>query len=189
MRPLRYAINVTLDGCVHHEAGVAPDEELMGFWTAEMQRADAVLYGRTTYQMMEGAWRRPESGVWPDWMDEWEVPFAETLDRMPKFVVSRTLDAVDWNAQLVRGDVGAAVRELKQQPGDGLSVGGVTLPLALAELGLIDEYTFVVHPIIAGHGPRLLEGLSERVRLELVDRREFGSGAVANRYRPATLGH
>ena len=184
MRPLRYSINVTLDGCVHHEAGVAPDEELMGFWTAEMQRADAVLYGRTTYEMMEGAWRRPESGVWPDWMSEWEIPFAEALDRAPKHVVSRTLESVDWNAELVRGDLADAVQALKNQPGEGLSVGGVTLPLALAELGLIDEYIFVVHPIIAGHGPRLLDGLKERIELEEVGRRVFGSGAVAVTYRP-----
>ena len=184
MRPLRYAINVTLDGCVHHEAGVAPDEELMRFWTAEMQRADAVIYGRVTYEMMQSAWRRPVSGVWPDWMEEWEHPFADALDRIPKHVVSSTLDAVDWNAELVRGDLGDAVRALKAQPGGGLSVGGVTLPLALANEKLIDEYTFVVHPVIAGHGPRLLDGLSERVRLELVGRREFGSGAVANTYRP-----
>ncbi len=184
MRPLRYAINVTLDGCVHHEAGVAPDEELMGFWTAEMERADAVIYGRTTYELMEGAWRRPASGVWPDWMSEWEVPFAEAIDRIPKHVVSSTLESVDWNAELVRGDLADAVRALKSQPGEGLSVGGVTLPLALADLGLIDEYTFVVHPLVAGHGPRLLDGLSERLSLELVDRREFSSGAVTNRYRP-----
>ncbi len=184
MRPLRYAINVTLDGCVHHEAGVAPDEELMRFWTDEMERADAVIYGKTTYEMMQSAWRRPDDGVWPDWMEQWEVPFAEALDRKPKHVVSSTLESVDWNAELVRGDLGEAVRKLKEQSGDGLSVGGVTLPLALAELGLIDEYTFVVHPVLAGHGPRLLDGLSERVRLELVERREFGSGAVMQRYRP-----
>lgn len=183
MRPLRYAINVTLDGCVHHEAGVAPDQELMGFWTAEMQRADAVIYGRTTYEMMESAWRRPESGVWPGWMSGWEIPFAEALDGVPKLVVSSTLESVDWNAELVQGDLGEAIRELKQQPGDGLSVGGVTLPLALADLGLIDEFTFVVHPIIAGHGPRLLDGVRERIQLELVDGREFGSGAVAQRYQ------
>jgi dihydrofolate reductase len=185
MRPLRYSINVTLDGCVHHEAGVAPDEELMQYWTAEMQRADAVIYGRTTYEMMESAWRRPASGQWPDWMEEWEIPFAEALDRMPKYVVSSTLDAVDWNAELIQADLGEAVRRLKQQPGEGLSIGGVTLPLTLAELGLIDEFTFVVHPIIAGYDPRLLDGLSERVRLELVERREFGSGAAAQTYRPA----
>lgn len=184
MRPLRYSINVTLDGCVHHEAGVAPDEELMGFWTSEVERADAVIYGRTTYEMMEGAWRRPASGVWPDWMQEWEIPFAEAIDRVPKHVVSSTLEAVDWNAELVQGDLAEAIRALKNQPGKGLSVGGVTLPLALAELGLIDEYTFVMHPLVVGHGPRLLDGLSERTRLELVERREFASGAVAHTYRP-----
>ncbi|MFB7249287.1 dihydrofolate reductase family protein [Microbacterium sp. NPDC056234] len=184
MRPLRYSINVTLDGCVHHEAGVAPDEELMRFWTADIERADALLYGSVTYEMMESAWRRPASGVWPDWMSEWEIPFAEAIDRAPKHVVSSTLDAVDWNADLVHGDLDRAVRRLKEQPGEGLAVGGVTLPLALAERGLIDEYTFVVHPVVAGHGPRLLDGLHESIRLELVDRREFRSGAVANRYRP-----
>ena len=183
MRPLRYAINVTLDGCVHHEAGVAPDEELMRFWTADMERADALLCGRATYQMMASAWRRPASGTWPDWVAEWEIPFAEAIDRAPKHVVSHTLTAVDWNAELVSGDLGEAVRELKKQPGEGLLVGGVTLPLALGDLGLIDEYTFVVHPVVVGHGPRLLDGLRERVRFALVDRQEFRSGAVANTYR------
>jgi len=186
MRPLRYAINVTLDGCVHHEAGVAPDEELMRFWTAEMGRADALLYGRVTYEMMQEAWRRPISGLWPVWMQEWESPFAEAIDRTPKHVVSSTLAAVDWNAELVRGDLEDAVRQLKEQPGAGLSVGGVTLPLALADLGLLDEYTFVVHPVLAGHGPRLLDGLRESIRLEVADRREFRSGPVATRYRPVS---
>ena len=117
-------------------------------------------------------------------MDEWEHPFADALDRIPKHVVSSTLESVHWNAELVRGDLGEAVRALKAQPGRGLSVGGVTLPLALANEGLIDEYAFVVHPVIAGHGPRLLDGLSGQMRLELVERREFGSGAVAHTYRP-----
>ncbi|MDH5132577.1 MULTISPECIES: dihydrofolate reductase family protein [unclassified Microbacterium] len=184
MRPLRYAINVTLDGCCHHEVGLPPDEESMRFWTAELERADALLYGRVTYDMMRAAWRRPESGVWPDWMEEWETPFAETIDGMPKHVVSSTLDAVDWNADLVRGDLSEAVRQLKDEPGAGLSVGGVTLPATLADLGLIDEYVFVVHPVVAGHGPRLLDGVHERLRLELVERREFRSGAVMQRYRP-----
>ena len=185
MRTLRYSINVTLDGCVHHEAGVAPDEELMRYWTAQMVSADALLYGRVTYEMMESAWRRLASGPWPDWMQEWEIPFAEAIDGAKKHVVSATLDAVDWNAELVQGDLEQAVRRLKEQPGGVLSVGGVTLPLALADLGLIDEYEFVVHPVIAGHGPTLLVGLHDRIRLELVDRVEFGSGAVAMRYRPA----
>jgi dihydrofolate reductase len=185
MRALRYSINVTLDGCVHHEAGVAPDEELMRYWTEEMERADAQLYGRVTYEMMESAWRRPTTGIWPDWMREWEIPFADAIDRAKKYVVSSTLSGVDWNAELVQGDLARAVQHLKQQPGEGLSVGGVTLPLALADLGLIDEYEFVVHPILAGHGPTLLSGLRRRIDLTLVDRREFRSGAVAMRYRPA----
>ena len=188
MRPLRYSINVTLDGSCHHEAGLPPDEESMRYWTADMQRADAVLFGRTTYQMMESAWRKPATGPWPDWMEEWEIPFAEAIDATKKYVVSSTLSEVDWNAELVRGDLGEAVRRLKEEPGEGLSVAGVTLPLALAELGLIDEYEFVVHPVLAGHGPTLLSGLSRRIQLELVDRREFASGAVAQRYRPVQAG-
>jgi len=184
MRPLRYSINVTLDGCCHHEAGIPPDEESMRFWTASMERADAVLFGRVTYEMMESAWRRPTTGTWPDWMGPWDIPFAEAIDRTKKYVVSSTLTEVDWNAELVRGDLRQAVQRLKDEPGDGVSVGGVTLPLALADLGLIDEYEFVVQPVLAGHGPTLLAGLRARIALELVDRHEFRSGAVALRYRP-----
>ena len=187
MRPLRYSINVTLDGCCHHEAGLPPDEESMGYWTAEMERADALLFGRVTYEMMESAWRRPATGTWPDWMGEWEIPFAETIDRAKKYVVSSTLRKVGWNAELVRGDLGQAVQRLKQEPGEGLFVGGVTLPLALADLGLIDEYEFLVQPVLAGHGPTLLAGLRERIQLELVDRHEFRSGAVAIRCRPTRV--
>jgi dihydrofolate reductase len=111
-------------------------------------------------------------------------PFAQTIDAAKKYVVSGTLDRVDWNAELVRGDLGEAVRQLKQESGKGLAVGGVKLPLALAELGLIDEYEFVVHPTLAGHGPTLLAGLSKRIDLKLVSQLEFGSGAVAMRYEP-----
>ena len=160
----------------------------MRYWTAEMERADALLYGRVTYEMMESAWRKPATGVWPDWMAEWEIPFAEAIHRTKKYVVSSTLSSVDWNAELVRGDLGPAVERLKQESGEGgLSVGGVTLPLALADLGLIDEYEFVVQPVLAGHGPTLLAGLRQRIQLELVSRREFRSGAVAMRYRAATV--
>lgn len=185
MRPLRYSIIVTLDGSCHHEAGLPPDEESMRYWTAQIERADALLYGRVTYEMMESAWRKPTTGTWPDWMDEWQIPFAETIDRAKKYVVSSSLSAVDWNAELVRGDVGQAVQRLKQEPGEGLLAGGVTLPLALADRGLIDEYEFVVHPVVAGYGPTLLTGLRERTQLELVARHDFRSGAVAQRYRPA----
>jgi len=187
VRPLRYSINVTLDGCCHHEAGLPPDEESMRYWTAQLRRADSLLFGRVTYRMMETAWRRPATGTWPDWMGEREIPFAETIDRASKHVVSSTLHDVDWNAELVRGDLREEVRRLKQEPGEGLWVGGVTLPLALADLGLIDEYEFVVHPVLAGHGPTLLAGLRERVQLQLLGRQEFRSGAVALRYRPTRV--
>jgi dihydrofolate reductase len=183
VRPLRHSINVTLDGCCHHEAGLPPDEESMRYWTTAMERADALILGRVTYQMMESAWRKPATGTWPDWMEEWEVPFAEAIDGARKYVVSSTLTAPDWNAELMTGDVGRAVQRLKQEPGDGLWVGGVTLPRVLAELGLIDEYEFLVQPILAGHGPTLLAGLPARIALELVDRHELRSGAVALRYR------
>jgi dihydrofolate reductase len=111
-------------------------------------------------------------------------PFARTIDSAKKYVVSSTLERVDWNAELVRGDLGEAVQKLKRESGKGLFVGGVKLPLALAELGLIDEYEFVVHPRLAGHGPTLFAGLSKRIDLKLVSRQEFGSGSVALRYEP-----
>lgn len=185
MQALRYGINVTLDGCVHHEAGSPPDAESMALWTAELERSDALLYGRTTFQMMETAWRRPETGAWPSWMGPDDVPFAEVIHALPKHVVSSTLDTVDWNATLLRGDLEGEVRRLKEQPGRGISLGGVALPTALASLGLVDEFLFVVHPVVAGHGPTLLGGLRDRLRLELVERRELASGVVASRYVPA----
>jgi dihydrofolate reductase len=183
MRPLRYSINVTLDGCCHHEAALAPDEASMRCWADQLQRADALLFGRVTYEMM-AAWRRPASGRWPEWVRPWEVRFAEAIDTARKYVVSRTLRTVDWNAELLRGALGPAVQRLKEEDGAGLWVGGVTLPTALASLGLIDEYELVVHPVVAGHGPTLLAGLRGRIRLELVARQELGSGTVALRYRP-----
>jgi dihydrofolate reductase len=184
VRPLRYSINVTLDGCCDHRAGFA-DEDIHRHAAENIARADGLLFGRVIYQMMEEAWRQPaQTGVMPDWMESWMLPFARTIDAAKKYVVSSTLDRVDWNAELVRGDLGKAVQRLKQQPGKGLFTGGVTLPLALAELGLIDEYEFVVHPRIAGHGPTLLAGLSKHIDLRLVGRLEFGSGVVAMRYEP-----
>jgi dihydrofolate reductase len=183
MRPLRYSINVTLDGCVDHRAGFA-DEELHRFWAEKLAQADALLFGRVTYEMMQGAWRWPANGVRPEWMAEWMEPFARRIDGAKKYVVSNTLERVDWNAELLRGDLGKAVGLLKQEPGRGLFVGGVKLPLALAELGLIDEYEFVALPRLAGHGPTLFAGLSTYIDLKLVSRLEFASGAVAMRYEP-----
>lgn len=185
MRPLRYSINVTLDGCCDHRA-IAADEELHRRATESLARADALLFGRVTYEMMEAAWRPvAQGGSRPDWMADWMEPFALTIDAARKHVVSSTLEQADWNAELVRGDnLENAVRELKQRPGTGLYVGGVKLPLALADLGLIDEYEFIVHPRLAGHGPTLFAGLSKPLDLTLVGRHEFGSGAVSMRYEP-----
>ena len=174
MRPIRYSINVTLDGCCDHRAGILPDEDLHRHATENIAQADALLFGRVIYEMMEAAFRSPTG----------TDPFARTIDAAKKYVVSSTLDRVDWNAELVRGDLGKAVQQLKREPGKGLLVGGVKLPLALAELGLIDEYEFVVHPMLAGHGPTLFAGLSKHVDLRLMGRLEFGSGAVAMRYEP-----
>ena len=162
-----------------------PDEDLFRNAVENLEQADALLFGRVTYEMMETAWRSPaRTGVRPDWMADWGVPFARTIDAAKKYVVSSTLDRVDWNAELVRGDLGKAVQQLKRESGKGLFMGGVKLPLALAELGLIDEYEFVVHPRLAGHGPTLFAGLSKPVDLRLVSRLEFGSRAVAMRYEP-----
>jgi dihydrofolate reductase len=173
-----------LDGCCDHRAAI-PDEDLHRHAAENLGRADALLFGRVTYEMMEAAWRSPaRTGARPDWMADWMVPFARTIDAAKKYVVSSTLDRVDWNAELVRGDLWNAVQRLKLESGKGLFVGGVKLPLALAELGLIDEYEFVVQPILAGHGPTLFAGLSKRVVLKLVSRLEFSSGAVAMRYEP-----
>jgi len=180
MRPLRYSINVTLDGCCDHRE-VFADEELHRHAAENLEQADALLFGRVTYEMMEAAWRWPApAGERPDWME----PFARTIDAAKKYVVSSTLERVDWNAELVRGDLGQAVQQLKQASGKGLLTGGVKLPQALAELGVIDEYEFVVQPRLAGHGPTLFAGLSKHVDLKLVSRLEFASGAVAMRYEP-----
>lgn len=178
MRTLRYSINITLDGCCDHR-GIPPDEELHQYHADSLARADALLFGRVVYQMMESAWRDPS----PDW-PAWTGPFARTIGAAKKYVVSATLGAVDWNAELVRGDPVEAVRRLKDQPGTEILVGGVTLPLALARAGLIDEYEFVVHPRIAGHGPTLLAGCVPHLDLTPVGRTEFGSGAVSTRYVP-----
>ena len=184
MRPLRYSINVTLDGCCDHRA-IPADADLHRHAVENLKQADALLFGRVTYEMMESAWRPPApGGARPDWIEPFMEPFARTIDAAKKYVVSSTLEQVDWNAELVRGDLGRAVQQLKREPGEGLLVGGVKLPLALAELGLIDEYEFVVHPRLAGHGPTLFAGLSKAVDLKLVSRLEFGSGAVALRYEP-----
>lgn len=184
MRPLRYAINVTLDGCCDHLA-ISPDEEMHRYHGDQLAEAGAMLLGRVTYDMMETAWRPvAETGVRPDWMPNWMEPFARTIHAVRKYVVSSTLERVDWNAELVRGDLGTAVRALKEGSGASVAVGGVQLARALAELGLIDEYEFMVHPKLVGRGPTLFAGLSRPIDLTLVSRHELASGAVVLRYVP-----
>ncbi len=183
MRPLRYSINVTLDGCCDHEAGV-PDQESHRHSTETIARADALILGRKTYEMMEVAFRPPGMiGEMPDWM----LPFARAMDSAKKYVVSSTLEQVDWNSELLRGDLEQEVRKLKDQPGDGLYTAGLQLPKALAEMGLIDEYEFIVQPRIAGRGPTLFAGLSQFVDLELTGHEQFASGAMVLTYVPKLL--
>lgn len=176
MRPLRYSINVSLDGCVDHQAGV-PDEESHNHAAQTIARADAIILGRTTYELME-FWRTAED--LPPWMQ----PFHTAINEAKKYLVSSTREPDGWNTESLGGDVVEAVRALKQQPGEGLYVGGVTLPTALASAGLIDEYEFVVFPSLVGHGPYLFEGLAEPLPLRLVGTTEFASGVRAERYVP-----
>ena len=171
---------MTLDGCCDHRE-FAADEELHRRATENIEEADALLFGRVTYQMMEAAWRDPASvQAMPAWMH----PFGRAIDAKKKYVVSSTLARVDWNAELLRGDLEQAVRELKGQRGGRLFTGGVTLPLALARMGLIDEYELVMHPRLTGHGPTLFSGLAQPIALKLVSRLKLQSGAMVMRYSP-----
>jgi dihydrofolate reductase len=185
MRPLRFSINVTVDGCADHQLGV-PDEELHLHSAETIARADALIFGRVLYGLMEGAWRKPsETGVLREGMPDWMMPFARAIGPVKKYVVSNTMKEAGWNTEILRGDqLIETVERLKQQPGKGLYTAGVTLPLALAERGLIDEYEFVVQPRLAGHGPTPFAGLSKVLELKLVARKEFASGAVAMTYEP-----
>jgi dihydrofolate reductase len=178
VRPLRFSINITLDGCCDHRA-VIPTEAMHHHAADIFVRNDASIFGRVTYEMMEAAWRNPG----PE-MPAWTKPFSDAISGSKKYVVSTTLTEVDWNSELIRGDLGTAVRKLKEQPGKGIAVGGTKLALALAELGLIDEYQFVVHPRIAGHKPTIFAGLSKLIDLKPIDRVELGDGIVATRYEP-----
>lgn len=182
MRPLRFSINVTLDGCFDHTAAI-PDEDLHRHAAENIAQADALLFGRVIYGMMEEAWREPaETGQCPDWMDPWMLPFAHTIHKAKKYVVSTTLEHVDWNAELIRENLEETVQNLKQEPGNGIFVGGENLARSLTELGLIDEYEFIVHPRLMGRGPTLFTGLSKPLDLKLVDQIPLSSGAVAMRY-------
>ena len=181
MRNLIFGINTTLDGCVDHTKQIA-DEETHEYWTHLMRDADLLVYGRKTYQLMVPFW--PEVARNQS-MDKASNEFALAFDSINKIVFSRSLDSVeDRNTRIVRTDLHDEILGLKQEHGKNILVGGVDIPSQLMELGLIDEYRFVIGPVVAGEGTRLLEGVSlpERLQLRLVESKIFKSGCVALRY-------
>src|SRR4030095_1587805 len=181
MRKLIFAINTTLDGCVDHTKGFA-DDETHEYFTDLLREADLLVYGRITYQLMVPFW--PEVAKNQS-MSKASNEFAQAFDSIKKIVFSRTLDgAEDRNTRIVRSNLHDEVLRLKQEQGKHILVGGVSVPSQLIELGLVDEYRFVVGPIVAGEGRRLLEGVSlpETLQLKLVESKFFKSGCVALRY-------
>jgi dihydrofolate reductase len=175
-------MNVTLDGCCDHTQVIA-DEELHQYATDLLDQSDALLFGRLTYQLMESSWPAvASSGTGPQAI----VDFARKIDRKPKYVVSRTLDQVTWqNSFLLKGPVAEEVAALKEAGMTVLVSGGPGLGSSLAQLGLVDEYHFLVQPIVAGRGPRLLEGIDRRLDLRLAETRTLKSGVVVLRYTPS----
>jgi dihydrofolate reductase len=180
MRKLIYAINHTIDGCLDHTKQT-PDAEMMEFWTNFISQAGALAYGRITYQLMVP--------YWPDLAKDPSQPkdrydFAGAFDSVPKLVFSKTLTSVqDKNSTLIRTDLKDEILKLKQAPGKDIQVGGVSLPSQLMKLGLIDEYYFLVHPVIVGAGRRLFEGdLKDIFKLKLLSSKPFKSGIIANHY-------
>jgi dihydrofolate reductase len=177
---LTFTLNVTLDGCIDHREGIA-DDELHDYFTQLMDEAGAMLFGRVTYELMEEAWpavARDEKARRA--MREWAVK----LEAKPKYVVSGSRREFSWNNTMrVEGDLREAVTRLKEQTPQGVLVGSPALSAALDRLGLIDEYRLVIHPVIAGHGPTLFQGLDRRRRLELVSSKGLKSGVTAMHYR------
>jgi dihydrofolate reductase len=180
MRKLIFAINTTLDGCVDHTKQFV-DEEKLEYFTHLTREADLQVFGRKTYQLMVP--------YWPDVLKNQsetkaDTEFARAFDSIKKIVFSRSLDSVeDRNTRIVRGNLHDEILKLKQEQGKNILVGGVDIPSQLMELGLIDEYRFVVGPTLAGAGKRLLEGVSlpEKLQLKLVESKFFESGSVALR--------
>lgn len=181
MRNVIFAINITADGCVDHTKGVA-DDETHEYFTDLLREVDLLVFGRITYQLMVPFW--PEVAKNQS-MSQASNQFARTFDSIDKIVFSRSLDsAEDKNTRIVRGNLHDEILKLKQAEGKNILVGGVSLPSQLIELGLVDEYRFVVGPIVAGEGRRLLDDVSlrERLQLRLVESKIFKSGCVALRY-------
>lgn len=183
MRKLIFSINLTLDGCCDHTK-FYPDEETMAYFTHLTQDADTFLYGRKTYQLMVPFW--PDVAKKTSGGRKADIEFAEAFDAVSKIVVfSQTLDkAEEKNARIARTGLREEILKLKQEPGKNILTGGVDIPSQLAQLGLIDEYRFVVHPIVTGEGRRLFDGVAmpERLQLKFVESKVFKSGCVALRY-------
>jgi dihydrofolate reductase len=184
MGRLTFSLNLTLDGCVDHQEGIA-DDETHAHFTRLMDEAGAMLWGRVTYEMMEGYWpavARGDVEAAPA-MRDWAVQ----LEAKPKYVASSTRTDLPWtNSHLIAGDMGAGVRALKDATPAGVLLGSGALATALDRLDLIDDYQFLIHPRIAGHGPTLYQGgLLDTRRLELIEARPFRNGAVALHYRRA----
>lgn len=177
---LTFGLNVTLDGCIDHTQGIA-DDEMHAFWTQRMDESGAMLFGRTTYELMEDAWpavARDESA--PPTMRDW----AQKLDAKTKYVVSSTRSDFPWqNTVKVEGDLREAITALKAKTERGILVGAHKLSTALEEMGLIDEYRIVIHPVISGRGPTLFHGLSSARQLELLSTQRFKSGVQALHFR------
>jgi dihydrofolate reductase len=179
MRNVIYAINITLDGCCDHTKGIA-DDELHEYFTRLLRDVDLLVFGRKTYELMVPYWpdvakNHSESKA----LNE----FADAFDSIKRVVFSQSLASADAKTRIVRTGLRDEILKLKQEPGKNILIGGVSLPSQLIELGLVDEYRFVVQPIIAGEGTRLLEGVSlERLQLQLVESKFFESGCVALRY-------
>ncbi len=181
MRKLIFAINITLDGCCDHTKTMG-DDEILEHYTLLLRDADLLVYGRKIYQLMVPYW--PEVAKNPSETKP-SIEFARTFDSLNKIVFSRTLaSAEDRNTRIVRGNLHDEILKLKQEPGKNILVGGVDIPSQLIQLGLVDEFRFVVQPIVAGEGRRLLEGVSlpEKLQLRLVDSKILKSGCVALRY-------
>jgi dihydrofolate reductase len=180
---LTFALNVTLDGCCDHRVTI-PDDELFRYFTRLMDAAGGMLWGRTTYELMESYWPAVARDPKATRLDrEW----ARKLDAKPKYVVSTTRRDFPWsNTHRVEGDLAKAIAALKKRTPRGLLAGSPMLSAELQRLGLIDEYRFVVHPILAGRGPTLFAGLRPSSRLKFVDLKRFKSGVTALRYRPGS---
>jgi dihydrofolate reductase len=181
MRKVIYAINVTLDGCCDHTKMIA-DDTMHEHYTHLLREVGLHVYGRKTYQLMVPYW--PDVAKDPS-STKADKEFADAFVSSNKVVFSRSLDSAEGkNTRIVRTDLREEILKLKREPGKDILVGGVSIPLQLIEMGLVDEYRFAVMPVIAGEGRRLLEGISlpEKLRLKLVESKVFPSGSVALRY-------